>query len=69
MEIRWENGWGGYKRIFSWERVLEIREKIKKIRSYPIRSPIVSPLSKAEIADFFISMIQVIDYQLFESLK
>jgi hypothetical protein len=31
--IQWENGLsglGGYERIFSWVRVLEIREKIKK---------------------------------------
>jgi hypothetical protein len=38
MEIQWENGLGGlggYERIFSGVRVLEIREKSKKIRSYP----------------------------------
>jgi hypothetical protein len=44
--IQWENGWGGYERIFSVARMLGIREKIKKSVSIrpirPIRSPIVS---------------------------
>jgi hypothetical protein len=40
--IRWENGLGGsggYKRIFLRVRVLEIRQKIKKIRSNPPDPP------------------------------
>jgi hypothetical protein len=41
VEIQWENGWGGsggYEQIFGG-RMFRIREKSKKIRSYPPDPP------------------------------
>jgi hypothetical protein len=72
MEIRWENGLGGSGR---YERILGLKctdfkqKKSKKsvricpIR--PIRSPIVSPFSKAEIAVMDNYFVQILDNQVF----
>jgi hypothetical protein len=68
--IRWENGLGGsggYERIFFiFLRILSRRTQkksvwIRPIR--PIRSPIVSPFPKAEIAE---TLIQKQIHQLFK---
>jgi hypothetical protein len=62
--IRWENGLGGYERIFSLVRVFGIREKIKKksvsIRPIrPIRSPIVSqPFKNQKLFKYATSTIK-----------
>jgi hypothetical protein len=56
MEIRWENGLGGSGgliRIFFFATMHEFQSKKKSVGIRPIRpirSPIVSPFSKAEIA-------------------
>jgi hypothetical protein len=64
--VLWENGLGGsggYERIFSEVRVLEIREKIKKIRIHPPDPP--NPFSHS--IGIFLTLLA--KYQIYSSPK